>query len=78
LRENVGPGPPAWNEIPRGVRVAPPLAAHVEVDERPGFPGHLAQMATPAGAGLLGGGDPTELRYNSGRSNRVEENSFPK
>jgi len=35
-REDVDPGPPAWNELPRRVRVAPPLHAYVEVEERAG------------------------------------------
>src|SRR3990170_2931935 len=72
-----GPGPPAWNEAPRGVRVAPPLAAHGEVEERPGLRCRLAEVTAPAGGGLFGGEDTTELRQNSGRSDRVVKKLFP-
>src|SRR5260370_38928858 len=76
-RENVDPWPAAWNEVPRSVGVAPPLAAHVEVDERARFPRHLAQVTAPAGAGLPGGEDATELRGNAGRCNGIEQGPCP-
>ena len=34
-------------------------------------------MTAAAGGGLLGGEDAAELRQNSGRSDRVEEEHFP-
>src|SRR5258708_22748853 len=75
-RENVDGGPPAWNEVPGGVCVRPPFAAHVEVEERAGFPRHLAQVTAPAGAGLPGGEDAAKRRDNAGRYNGIEEGQF--
>ena len=75
MRE-VGPRPPAWNEVPRGVRVASSLAADGEVEERAGLRRRLAHVTARAGGGLFGGEDATELRQNSGRSDRIVKQLF--
>ena len=73
----VGPRPPAWNEVPRGVRVAASLAADGEVEERAGLRCRLADVTARAGGGLFGGEDATELRQNSGRADRVVKQLLP-
>src|SRR5207253_4322562 len=73
----VGPGPPARNEVREGIGVAPPLAAHGEVEERAGPRRRLAQVAGTAGGGLLRGGDAAEVRKDSGGSDRIVEEEFP-
>src|SRR6266700_7119940 len=72
----VGPRPPAYYEIPVFVRVASPLATHIEVEHRAGLPSRLAEVATAARASLLRSEYPAVGRVNSGRPNRVMEQKF--
>jgi hypothetical protein len=73
LDEEVGPGPPARDEIPLLVRVAAAFAAHVEVELRAGLPRRLAEMTAAARAGLRRGAHAAIRSVDSGRSNRIVE-----
>src|SRR4029077_14218318 len=77
LRE-VGPGPPAWNEIASGIGVAASFAADGEVEERAGLRRRLAHMAAPAGPGLPGRGFATEFRKMPRGRDRVVKELFAK
>ena len=66
----VGPGPPARDEVPKSIGVAPPLAAYGEVEERARPRRRLAEVAGTAGSGLFRRGDATEVREDSGGSDR--------
>src|SRR5204862_4614844 len=73
----VGPGPPARDEVPKSIGVAPPLAAYGEVEERARPRRRLAEVAGTAGSGLFRRGDATEVREYSGGSDRIVEEQFP-
>ena len=55
----------------------PSLAADREVEKRAGLRRRFAHVTATAGGGLPGGEDATELRQNSGRSDRVVKELFP-
>ena len=69
--------PPARNEVPVGVRVASPLPAGGEVEERAGLRCRLAEMTGSAGRTSAVFGDATEFRDNPGRSRRFVKQQFP-
>ena len=73
LNKEVGPGPPARDEIPLLVRVAATLAAHIEVELCAGLPRRLAEVAAAARAGLRGGAHAPVRGVDSGRPNRIVE-----
>ena len=74
----VGPGPPAYDEISLLIRVASSLAADREVELRTCLPSCLAEVTTAARAGLRRGEYAAVCRVNSGRPNWVVEKELPK
>src|SRR4051812_29324142 len=75
LPENrqVGPRPPAYDEVPVLVRIASAFPAHVEVEHCSGLARRLPEMTAPARASLFGREYAPIRRVNPGRANRVME-----